>query len=382
VPWRQSHKGGTIDDRMLREIEVSIPADITDSDPLLPSAVIADCDEAVRAIAVLDATEGAHLKPLASLLLRAESIASSKIEHEEASVEDYVGALHGVKSNKSAVAMADATGALDRLLSHPLTLDEVLASHRHLMAHDEHDGVYAGKFRPMQNWIGGSDHSPRNAIYVPPPPEQVEPKMRDLIRFANRTDLPVIAQAAIAHAQLEAIHPFTDGNGRIGRALASSVLRQRGVTTQVAVPMASGLAARRSAYFDALNDYHSGEHVTIVRLVAQAATDAATESRLTSQRLRELPMMWAEQAGNPQAGSAVARTLGFLSEEPVFTPEDLAFRLRASSATIYRAVERLADTGILRPLTNRKRDQVWGAGAVLDELQDLAVRIEGRARRR
>ena len=80
--------------------------------------------------------------------------------------------------------------------------------------------------RTVQNWIGGSDYSPRDALYVPPPPDTVHAYMNDLTEFANRTDIPVLIQAAIAHAQFESIHPFTDGNGRIGRALINTIFRR------------------------------------------------------------------------------------------------------------------------------------------------------------
>ena len=100
------------------------------------------------------------------------------------------------------------------------------------MQDDPGEVRYAGRIRDMQNWIGGSDYSPRDALYVPPPPETVEGYLDDLIRFANRNDLPVLSQAAVAHAQFESVHPFTDGNGRIGRALINAILRRRGATTE------------------------------------------------------------------------------------------------------------------------------------------------------
>ena len=117
------------------------------------------------------------------------------------------------------------------------------------MADDPQERAYAGRPREMQNWIEGSDHSPRNATYVPPPPRTVDDYMDDLLAFANRTDIGVLAQAAIAHAQFESIHPFTDGNGRIGRALINTILRKRGATRRVVVPLASAIVARRESYF-------------------------------------------------------------------------------------------------------------------------------------
>ncbi|TQL66689.1 Fic family protein [Nocardioides albertanoniae] len=379
VPWRQSVKGGTIDDRRLAEVTVSIPAHISGISLSVPPGVAAECDEAIRAIASLDATHGPQLRPLATMLLRAESIASSKIEHETASVEDYVRAVHGVRSNSSARSMVRATGALDRLVSGPLDLDTMIDAHRRLMCDDPVDGPYAGRWRDMQNWIGGSDHSPRGAIYVPPPPDRVAGLMADLVVFAARDDIAVIPQAAIAHAQLEAIHPFTDGNGRIGRALAAAVVRRRGIARSVTVPVASALAARRSAYFRALNDFHAGDAEPIISVVATSSTVAAEESKVTAGRLAELPDDWRDRV-KPSRGSAAESLLEKLAAEPVVTTEDVEDDLGLSVATTHRVIDRLRGAGIIRPLTQRTRNQVWGVGDILDELADLDVRIAARAR--
>lgn len=378
--WRQSFRGGTAADRMLSKIAVSIPPDIASFNPHVAGPIAVRCEEAVRAIAALDATAGAELAPLATLLLRAESVASSKIENESASTADYIRALHGIKANASAVAMASATGALNQMLNGDISAAAVTWAHRRLMADDSDEAPHAGAWRTMQNWIEGSDYSPRGASYVPPPPDLVNPLMNDLLTFANRTDLPVIAQSAIAHAQFESIHPFTDGNGRIGRALAAAIIRYRGVAHHVVVPVASALVAKRSEYFAALTAYRNGDAAPIIEVFSHATIIASEEASHTAVRLRALPADWSEAADNPRAGSATAGVLAALLEHPVFTVDELGERLALSTPTAYRTVERLSGSGILRPLTNRTRNQVWGAGDLLDELDDLGGRIAARAR--
>lgn len=379
VAWRQAHRGGTMDDRTLREVTTAIPPQVAGLDPRVPNDVLAECDTAVRAIARLDETGDRHLRPLATLLLRAESVASSKIEHEDASIEDFARALHGVKANSSATSMVAASGAIDRLLSGSIDADAILAAHRLLMADDPIERGHAGQWREMQNWIGGSDHSPRNALYVPPPPDLVEELMSDLIAFSLRTDLPVIVQSAIAHAQFESIHPFTDGNGRIGRALAAAVIRERGVAQHVVVPIASALVARREHYFDTLNRYRAGDAGPIVHAFARSAIVASEEATLTAHRLAAMPEQWHRLAGAPRMGSATADVLASLSAAPIFTADDLAPRLGLSTAATYRAIERLAGADVIRPLTTRTRNQIWGTGDLLDELHDLGVRIGARS---
>ena len=379
-PWRQEFRGGTIDDRKFAEVSVSVPARIGSVDLRLPSELAARSETAVRAISRLDAEHGRTLIPLSYLLLRSESIASSKIEAEEAPIDDFVRALHGAKSNSSATAMAAATGALDLLTSGAISADAVSRAHRLLLKDDAGEAHLAGRHRPMQNWIGGSDHSPRGALYVPPPPELVPELMDDLLTFARRVDIPTIAQAAVAHSQFEAIHPFTDGNGRIGRALAAGVLHSRGVTTGITVPLAAALVEVRDRYFAALNSYHSGDAGPVISLWSTSSVIATEEAQLTAHRLAGLPDEWADLLGHPRENSAAARILNYLASDPVFTIDDLEDSLKLSSSSANRAVSALMEAGVLRGLTSRKRNQIWGAGDVLAELEDLNLRIGARAR--
>jgi Fic family protein len=383
--WQQTHRGGTKEDRMLREIEVALPPHIADTGVLVDAALAADLESAMREITALDNSHGADLEALGVLLLRTESVASSKIESVEASLDDYARALHGIKSNSSAVSMVAAAEALEAMIADVqrrgrVELDAVTTAHQALMCGEPGEADYGGKLRDMQNWIGGSDHSPRGALYIPPPPETVPAYMDDLVAFANREDLPVLVQAAIAHAQFESIHPFTDGNGRIGRALINAVLRRRRATTRIVVPLASALVAHRDRYFDLLNAYRHGDARPLVAYFADSSRIAASESRVTAARLAEIPAEWAEMTGTVRKGSAPSRLLEILPSRPILSADDAAEALQAPAGRVYAAIERLRDAGVLRPLTDRKRDQVWGAALVLDELDDLGVRIARAAR--
>jgi Fic family protein len=384
-PWRQAQRGGSRDDRMLREIAVSLPAHIADAPVPIDAELAARLEDALRDIADLDATRAPVLEPLRLLLLRTESVASSKIESVEASLDDYARALHGVRANPSAVSMVAATGALDRLISRHTPgdhagLDAILDAHAVLMADDRSESAYGGRLRDMQNWIGGSDHSPLGAVYVPPPPETVEAYMEDLLAFVNRDDVPALAQAAITHAQFEAIHPFTDGNGRIGRALINTVLRRRGATRSVVVPLASALVARRDRYFDLLTGYGRGHLRPLLLEFATAAVICSRQSLISATRLESVPGIWRSQVGPARRGSATAALLDLLLSRPILTSESAAEAIGASSSAVSVALNRLLAAGVLRPLTDRKRDQVWGAAAVLDELEALNVRIAAATR--
>ena len=214
-----------------------------------------------------------------------------------------------------------------------------------------------------------------DALYVPPPPETVEGYLDDLLRFANRNDLPALVQAALAHAQFESIHPFTDGNGRIGRALINAVLRRRGATTCVVIPLASALVARRDHYFELLNSYRRGHVEPLLRTFAESAQVAAAESRRTAGRLNDITDEWRDAVGPLRKESATAKLLALLPSRPILSSDDAGAVLNAPRSSIFAALNRLSEAGVLRPLTDRKRNQVWGAALILDELDDLGLRI-------
>jgi len=365
---------------MLREVTISLPPMIAGQDLSIDSPLAKDLESAMREITALDDAHGADLDALGILLLRTESVASSKIEAVEASLDDYARALHGIRSNASALSMVSATAALDAMIGNVtkagrIDLAAITSAHEALMRDDPAEARYAGRLRDMQNWIGGSDHSPRAALYVPPPPDLVRKYLDDLIAFANRDDLPALVQAAIAHAQFESIHPFTDGNGRIGRALINSVLRRRGATTRIVIPLASALVIHRERYFDLLNIYRNGEVRPLLASFAEASRIAASESRISATRVAEIPAEWRKLAGPLRGGSAAADLLTMLPSQPILSSEDACAALDAPRSSVFAAINRLHDAGILRPLTHRQRDQIWGATAILDELDDLSTRI-------
>lgn len=385
VPWRQAARGGTIDDRKLSQVTVRLPPYLAGLKPGVPSPIQGEMDEALREIAALDDSHGDHLASLATLLLRAESVASSKIERIEASMDDYARALHGIKANESAVSMVASTNALDDLIrsvegNKEIEVERITRAHRILMTDDPHEWPSAGQVREVQNWIGGSDYSPRGAVYVPPPPETVTDYVADLIAFSNRGDLGVMTQAAIAHAQFESIHPFTDGNGRIGRALINTIFRKRKATRRVVIPLASALVARRDSYFDTLTAYREGDAGPIVTAFTTAASIAATESSVTAERLAAMPEDWRARTGRLRSGSAAAKLVEGLLQDPVFSADDAEHRLGGATSSVYAAINRLRDAEVIRPLTRRTRNQIWVAGSVADELDDLGTRIAARAR--
>lgn len=380
LPWRQQVRGGTREDRMFSSVEATIPPLIKTLDYVPPLGVLLATEKALLAVAQADTDAEGHSAALSRFMMRSESVASSKIERITATAVDYAKAIAGSRGNASAVSMVAASSALHELIT---TVSErgrfefghITSAHRALMADDPDEANYAGRLRDMQNWIGGSDYSPRDALHVPPAPERVAELMTDLVTYLNRDDVPVMVQAAIGHAQFESIHAFTDGNGRIGRALVSAVLRRRGVTRNAVVPLASGLLARRDDYFASLGTYRRGDPAPLIDLFARSARAAAECSRDTIARLKAMPDEWAAEL-RPRAGSAAAALIQAFYDHPVMSADEIETRSGSVASQAYRAIDQLARTGYIKEITGRKKNRVWAASGALAELDDLDRRIQ------
>lgn len=214
-----------------------------------------------------------ELAPLASVLLRTESASSSQIEHVTAGAKALALATIDERSGPNARMVAANVAAMRRAidLSDDLGVESLLAAHEALM----HGQQYAepGKFRSAQVWIGSAAATPHTATFVPPRAERVAAGIEDLIKFCDRTDVGVLVQVAVAHAQFETIHPFADGNGRTGRALVHALLRRSGTTRRMTVPVSAGLLADTRGYFDALGAFRDGDVEPIVGCFADASFD-------------------------------------------------------------------------------------------------------------
>ena len=331
------------------------------------------------AIASLDDTAGTRMAAISGFLVRSEAVSSSKIEHVNANRDDYARAMIGLKASdnaRSMVAAADAVQGMIDAAGHTgeIRLADLLAAHHTLMKDDPVDGLHAGKLRDVQNWIGGSDYSPRGAIHVPPPPELVPALMDDLMVFCNRRDIPIMAPAAIAHAQFESIHPFTNGNGRIGRALIGAISRRRGLTRNTVTPIASAMVADVETYFRLVNNYRASGADAFVLYLARSARHAANAARESVTALDALPALWFALA-RTRKGSADEKIIPWLLERPVFEANSAAHIAGVAESSVYAALDRLTTAGVISKVGQSKRNQAWAATEVLDEVDRLNQRL-------
>jgi len=371
------------EDRLLTTVEVSIPPEIAGLTPPLSNETAAATEAATAAIVRLDELGRAPLGALGGFLLRSEAVATSKIERISSDLTDFARALAGHRAGDAARQTAAAVVAIgslvERATDHPLTVAAINRSHGQLLAEDAFEGGAAGTLRTQQNWLGGSNFSPRDAVYVPPPPGLIDALLADLTAFARRTDLSAVAQAAIVHAQFESIHPYTDGNGRIGRALINAVIRRRQLTRRILVPIASVMLADTDRYFAQLDAYRRGDADGFVRSIADASLVVSGEATLSAEALQQLPAEWREQV-RPRKGSATDALLEHLLETPVLTDKAAASAAGSSVRRAYDALDRLTGAGVLTEVTGDARNRVWVVGDVLDELDRLEARIGRRVK--
>lgn len=370
------------EDRLLKTYDASIPASIAKLPIRLGPDASSILHEATVVIVRLDTEVGTDLLNVAGFLLRSESVASSKIERLEATSQDLgIAALRRRGRTDATVVLRNVESMQHALkiasTNDDFVIENILAIHRTLMRDDPFESHSAGAIRMEQNWIGGSDYSPRGALFVPPQHTRVSELLHDLVRFMNRTDLPALAQSFITHAQFETIHPFTDGNGRTGRALLHVISHRRGITRRVAIPTSAVLLADVDRYFAVLTDYRNGDLDSYIIHLSHAATRAAHETRTLAADLAIIRARWIKDL-KPRARSAVATIMELLPRQPVVDLEVLREATSVNKSNLYRAVDTLVETGVLSEITGNQRNQIWAATELLNVVDGLIDRLGKR----
>lgn len=380
-PWTRTYEPGTASRSELRRhvgpYPAAVPPLIADRGLPLPSELLAAVEDATSEVVRFDGQMGGEIAPFQAVLLRSEAAASSQIENLTASARAIAEAELGVDTRPNARLIVDNTRALDAAVDLAARIDAstVLQMHRVLMAHD--DPEWAGRWRKQQVWIGGGRLGPHQATFVPPHHERVLAALDDLFRFAARDDLPILAQAAAAHAQFETIHPFRDGNGRAGRALLLSTLRSKGLTRNITVPLSAGLLRDTSSYFAALTAYREGSPEPMVEVLVEAAFVAVTNGRQLVTELRDLRSRWQDRVA-ARRDAATWRVADLLLRRPVVNAPLVAAEAGVHLNNVYRALQPLLEASVLREQSSRRRDRIWRCDEVLQALDAFAARAGRR----
>lgn len=394
--WEASPSGLRRSDRKPCAYEAYLPDKLVGRRFMLDVAVAAEVADAEAAIIRLNSTAPAlaGTEILARMLLRAESVASSRIEGLQVGSRRL---FRAAAARESGAEVADVTateilGNIDAMVwaidavgsGTPVTPDLLLEAHRRLLV-GTRMSEHAGRIRTVQNWIGGSGFYPCSAQFVPPPPERVGDLLADLCEFCNEDSMPAVAQAAIAHAQFETIHPFVDGNGRTGRVLIHLLLRRRGLTPRVLAPVSLILATWSADYVEALTrtrysgPAESPEAQDGVRqwlaLFSAACSRAVADASGFAARMLELRADWERRLDSVRSGSAAGLLLDALPSAPVLTATTASTIIGRSFQATTTAIARLVEAGILNQVTIGRRNRAFEVPEVLDAFTDIERRL-------
>ena len=360
---RSSVVGGEYYNAYIPQALPPVPAlDMSDLYPLL--------DKANTALGRLDGMS--MVLPDSSLFLymyvRKEAVLSSQIEGTQSSLSDLLlyeteeapGAPIDDVTEVSCYVSAMNYG-MQRLKEFPLSLRLIKEIHEKLMSNARGGTKQPGEFRTSQNWIGGT--RPGNAIFVPPPAENVMECLGDLEKFLHdeTVKLPVLIKAALAHVQFETIHPFLDGNGRLGRLLITFILCAEGVLKEPLLYLSLYLKANRQAYYAHLQSVReTGDWEDWIKFFLTGVIDTATQATETAQAVIALfgkDRMTIERSGKSTA--AILTIQSYLQSYPITTTKKIKERTHLSLPTILRSLKTLEDLGIVKELTGKGRHKIF-----------------------
>ncbi len=357
-------------------VPAPLPPDVTWTAKLLRA--LSDADRRIGQLA----GEGRGL-PNPHLLMRPfikrEAVLSSRIEGTQATLGELLAADAGASVNRSPEDLREVANyviALDhgikRLKKLSLSLRLVKEIHAKLM-HGVRGGIATpGEFRRSQNWIGSPGCTLSNASYVPPPPNELMACLGEWEKFLHDRSLPPLVQVALMHYQFEAIHPFLDGNGRIGRLLITLFLVERGILPTPLLYLSAFFEATRSEYYDRLSAVAAksawGDWLEyFINGVARMSEDAVSRA----ERINALTARWCEKVSGAASHTSL-QLVELLPENPYWTINKVAQRLDVAFTTAQRAVSRLEKLGILKQTTDAQRGRVFCATAIMDILDEPA----------
>ncbi len=355
-------------------------------DPLPPG--LGWAPELVRALSDADrmigrlAGEGGRL-PNPHLLIRPfvrrEAVLSSRIEGTQATLGELLAVEAGAVVERSPADLREVAnyvvaleGGIKRLEKLPLSLRLVREVHERLMAGVRGDDAIPGEFRRSQNWIGPPGCTLANAVYVPPPPTELRRCLVEWEKFLQDRTLPPLVQIALAHYQFEAIHPFLDGNGRVGRLLITLFLGERQILPTPLLYLSAFFEATRRDYYERLRGVtERGEWSHWLQYFLNGVARQAEDALGRAERINRYLSEW-RVAVAATSSKVLSALVDQLAANPYLTIKGAAKWLDVAFTTAQRAVARLERLGIVTEVSHAKRDRVYCAKAVLDILEEPA----------
>jgi len=343
------------------------------------SGLAAALSAADRAIGRL-AGEGRRLPNPHALIrpfIRREAVLSSRIEGTQATLGELLAAEAGAVVERSPADLREVGNyvtalefGVERLGALPLSLRLVRELHAKLMRGVRDDAATPGEFRRSQNWIGPAGCTLSDASFVPPPAERLMDCLGAWEKFLHDQTLPPLVHAALVHSQFETIHPFLDGNGRVGRLLVTLLLVERQVLPSPLLYLSAFFEATRAEYYERLSGVTERGEWEEWLTYFLAGTAAQAEDALDRiRRIDELQSRWRERLTKIPS-RLPEKALELFAENPYWTVKRLAERLGVAFSTAQRAVDRLEAVDIVTLVGEARRNRVYCAGTLLEILEE------------
>jgi Fic family protein len=325
--------------------------------------------------------ENPHL--LIRPFIRREAVLSSRIEGTQATLSELLAAEAGAPVDRAPDDLKEVrnyVAALEQgavqLKKLPLSLRLVRDVHRTLMKGVRGNSADPGEFRKIQNWIGGT--SPATARFVPPPPNELMHCLDAWEKYLHERDLAPLIQAALLHYQFEAIHPFIDGNGRVGRLMITLFLIERELLPSPLLYLSAFFEAKRGDYFDLLDAVSNrGDWNAWILYFLQGVKEQAADAISRCERINRLREEWRRSlAGRLTAN--IMKLLDRIAANPFITVRGAEEELEAAFTTAQRAIDVLVERKILVQTDDAKRGRVYVARRLLDILDEPAIAIRAK----
>ena len=319
--------------------------------------------DAHRQLALLEALSSRipNMSLFVSMYVRKEALMSSQIEGTQATLEDILDPLIEENANRDAAEVVNYVKAVEyavkRLEELPLCSRLIRETHAVLMSGVRGGEASPGEFRRSQNWIGGAGSTIKTAAYIPPAPNDMEEAMSDLEKYMNAEDgADPLVRASLIHYQFETIHPFLDGNGRVGRLLIALFLIEKNVLSSPALYISYFLKKNRIEYYDRMTEVRKkGNYEQWVKFFLRAARESAADAVAA---IDELSLLHEKNAsavsGMGRAAKNATRVFSYIEANPIIEIGKTADALGLSFNTVSSAVKRLVDAGILSPATRER----------------------------
>jgi Fic family protein len=338
--------------------------------------LLAALSRADRALGRLDGVARALPNPdlFVAMYVRREAVLSSQIEGTQSSLDDVLafeasapGRVQPLDITETVNYVRAMNRGLELLQTLPLSSRLVRAIHKELLTGVRGQERQPAHFRRTQNWIGPAGCTVETATFVPPPPGSVVEQFAELERFLNDDSIPPLITAALAHAQFETIHPFSDGNGRVGRLLITLVLIEREALSRPLLYLSLFLKQNRTEYYDRLMAIRlRGDWEGWLEFFLSGVAVTADDAVRVASAISEMRAVHLRLAATQNLGRYALPLLDLLVEQPVVTVKFAIERLGGTASTVGGLLDRLVTLGVVNEVTGAKRNRVYRYSPFLD----------------